>query len=90
MQNLGEEGCQYVIEALAFNAVCVALDLGKNGIGVQGTAALVQALEHNDMLQTLIMDTNSLGDEGAELLAGHLAGDSFRLPWITGHGRHCI
>lgn len=42
-QNLGDEGTAYVVEALAFNTTCRALDLSKNGIGGGlGAAALVQ------------------------------------------------
>lgn len=42
-QNLGDEGTAYVVEALAFNNVCRALDLSKNGIGGGlGAAALCQ------------------------------------------------
>ena len=33
LQNLGEEGTAYVIEALAFNPGCTAVDLSRNGIG---------------------------------------------------------
>lgn len=32
-KNLGDEGCAYVVEALAFNTACYAADLSKNGIG---------------------------------------------------------
>eukprot|EP00873_Tetraselmis_striata_P004342 jgi/Tetstr1/424606/TSEL_015128.t1 len=74
-ENLGEEGTQYIIEALAYNEVCTALDLSNNGIGPVGTAALAQALSYNDILQSLVMDTNNIGDEGAELLAKHVSGD---------------
>jgi hypothetical protein len=41
-QNLGEEGTAYVVEGLAFNQTCLALDMTSNGVGPLGTAALCQ------------------------------------------------
>ncbi|CAK0782497.1 hypothetical protein CVIRNUC_005717 [Coccomyxa viridis] len=75
-KNLGEEGCIYISEGLAFNDRCQAADLSKNGIGVKGVTALVEALQQNETLQTLVLDTNSIGDEGAEILAKHLSRDA--------------
>lgn len=45
-KNLGEEGCQYIAEAFAFNDRCKAADLGKNGIGMtdKSMRAAVEAL----------------------------------------------
>lgn len=40
-QNLGEEGTAYVIEALAFNPGCTAVDLSKNGIASVGKGGWV-------------------------------------------------
>jgi hypothetical protein len=75
-QNLGDEGAAYVVEALAFNTACRALDLSKNGItGGLGTSALVQVLP-TAVLGTLVLNTNSLGDAGAEQLARVVAGGS--------------
>jgi Ran GTPase-activating protein (RanGAP) involved in mRNA processing and transport len=79
LQNLGEEGTQYIIEALAYNEVCTALDLSNNGIGPLGATAVAQALEFNDMLQSFVMDTNNIGDEGAEVLAKYMSGVGFPL-----------
>lgn len=88
-KNLGEEGCQYIAEAFAFNDRCKAADLGKNGIGaqtpacrvvacdltgVQGVTQLCEALTQNDYLQTLILETNSIGDDGARVLAAFMEG----------------
>jgi hypothetical protein len=42
LQNLGEEGTAYVMEGLAFNNTCLALDLSQNGVGKLGIAALCQ------------------------------------------------
>ncbi|GLI67888.1 hypothetical protein VaNZ11_012165 [Volvox africanus] len=73
-KNLGDEGTAYVVEALAFNTSCRALDLSKNGIsGGLGAAALAQVLP-GAALSTLVLNTNSLGDGGAEQLAKVIAG----------------
>ncbi len=72
-QNLGEEGTAYVVEALAFNNTCLALDLSNNGIARLGTGAMCQVLP-TCSLQTLVLSTNSVGDEGAELLAKTISG----------------
>eukprot|EP00798_Chlamydomonas_sp_ICE-L_P019001 gene19001-25585_t len=66
--NLGEEGSAYVVEGLAFNLTCQAVDLSKNGIGKMGVGALCQVLQGCGV-RTLMLGTNSIGDEGAELLA---------------------
>ncbi|PNH05886.1 Amidase 1 [Tetrabaena socialis] len=72
-KNLGDEGTAYVVEALAFNTHCRALDLSKNGVGGGlGAAALTQVLP-SAVLETLVLNTNSLGDGGAEQLAKALA-----------------
>ncbi len=76
-QNLGEEGTAYLVEALAFNNTCLALDLSNNGIGRLGTAALCQVLPTCG-LQTLVLATNSVGDDGSELLAKTLSGEGGR------------
>uniref|UniRef100_A0A7S3R5U0 Uncharacterized protein n=1 Tax=Dunaliella tertiolecta TaxID=3047 RepID=A0A7S3R5U0_DUNTE len=74
-QNLSDEGTAYVVEALAFNTSCLALDLSKNGIGKTGFVALCEVLPTSS-LQTLVVSTNNAGDEGAEVLARTVAGNS--------------
>jgi hypothetical protein len=73
-QNLGEEGTAYVIEALAFNPGCTAVDLSKNGIGTMGVSALAQVLP-TSVVRTLVLSTNSVSDQGAEALAQALSGE---------------
>ena len=75
MQNLGDEGTAYVVETLAFNTNCFAVDLGKNGMGNLGMMALCQVLP-TCMVQTLALSTNSIGDSGSETLAKVLSGES--------------
>ena len=73
MQNLGDEGCCYVVEALVFNTVCQSLDLSNNGIGTKGVEHLSEMLKSNDVLKVLTLSTNNAGDEGASALAKLLA-----------------
>lgn len=91
-QNLGDEGCAYVVEALAFNTSAKALDLSQNGIsGVLGTPSLCQVLP-TCVLQTLVLSTNSLGDSGAEAVAQVLSGawrGRLRRGVAGGRGRGC-
>jgi hypothetical protein len=70
-----------VVEGLAFNQTCLALDLSKNGIGSTGAAQLAQVLP-GCRVQSLSLSTNNLGDEGVELLAKAISGG-----W--GHGGLC-
>lgn len=59
-KNLGDEGAAYVIEALAFNTVCLAADLSNNGIGRLGMAQLSEVLP-TCALQHLKLHTNNIG-----------------------------
>ena len=45
LQNLGDEGFAYVVDALSFNDRCAAADFSKNGIGAAGVGQLCQALQ---------------------------------------------
>jgi hypothetical protein len=63
-----------VVEGLAFNHTCLALDLSKNGIAAAGMAQLAEVLP-GCKLQTLSLSTNNLCDEGAETLAKVLSGE---------------
>lgn len=73
-KNLGDEGFAYIIDALAFNEVCLAADFSKNGIGAVGASQLATVLPSNGTLRTLLLDTNAIGDEGAAELAKCLVG----------------
>jgi hypothetical protein len=73
-KNLGDEGTAYVVEALAFNSSCRAVNLSNNGIKTVGTAQLCEVLP-TCAVQTLLLASNSLGDEGADLLAKKLSGN---------------
>jgi Ran GTPase-activating protein (RanGAP) involved in mRNA processing and transport len=73
LQNLGDEGTAYVIEALAFNNTCLAVDLSQNGIGAMGTGHLCETIS-TSAVQTLVLSTNSIGDDGCEALATMLGG----------------
>ncbi len=44
-KNLGDEGCAYVVEALAFNSRCLAADLSCNGIGKVCVRVLQKGME---------------------------------------------
>ena len=58
---MGEEGCAYIAESLAFNDSCQSLDLGGNKIGPLGTQSLCIALKSNTALSTLSMSGNKCG-----------------------------
>jgi Ran GTPase-activating protein (RanGAP) involved in mRNA processing and transport len=75
-RNLGDEGAQYISEALAFNDVATCIDFGANGIGAAGVAALCEALESNNALEMLSLASNNLCDEGAAVLAEYLKKDT--------------
>ncbi|KAF6252092.1 hypothetical protein COO60DRAFT_1555123 [Scenedesmus sp. NREL 46B-D3] len=77
-KSLGDEGTAYVVEALAFNTVCLAADFSNNGMGKLGIAQLSEVLP-TCALQHLKLHTNNLGDEGAALLAQKLSGNGLLL-----------
>jgi Ran GTPase-activating protein (RanGAP) involved in mRNA processing and transport len=60
-KNLGDEGTAYVVDALAFNTVCLAADFSNNGIGTTGAAQLSEVLP-TCALQHLKLHTNALGE----------------------------
>jgi hypothetical protein len=59
-KSLGDEGTAYVVEALAFNTVCLAADFSNNGMGKLGIAQLSEVLP-TCVLQHLKLHTNNLG-----------------------------
>lgn len=61
-KNLGDEGTAYVVEALAFNTVCLAADFSNNGVGQLGMAQLSEVLP-TCALQHLKLHTNNIGEQ---------------------------
>jgi Ran GTPase-activating protein (RanGAP) involved in mRNA processing and transport len=66
-KSLGDEGTAYVVEALAFNTVCLAADFSNNGMGKLGIAQLSEVLP-TCALQHLKLHTNNLGRQAGRQL----------------------
>ncbi|CAG9467239.1 unnamed protein product [Pedinophyceae sp. YPF-701] len=72
-EGLGDEGGAYLLESLAFNRTCVALDASSNMLGEKAVVALCEALRNNKKLATLNLSSNGIRDEGVAELAEALA-----------------
>lgn len=59
-RNLGDEGTAYVVDALAFNTVCLAADFSNNGVAQLGMVQLSEVLP-TCALQHLKLHNNNIG-----------------------------
>jgi len=68
----GNEGAQYLSNALKINTTLKKLDIAYNFIGNEGAGYLADALKINTSLQYLDISNNNIGDEGARYLVSAL------------------
>jgi Ran GTPase-activating protein (RanGAP) involved in mRNA processing and transport len=72
-QNLGPEGCAFVVEAL-WNADHIhSLLLGTDGIGDAGAKMVADLVRHNSNIRTVYLGCNSIGAEGVAHLSAALS-----------------
>eukprot|EP00761_Pharyngomonas_kirbyi_P006874 gb/GECH01006883.1/.p1 GENE.gb/GECH01006883.1/~~gb/GECH01006883.1/.p1 ORF type:complete len:663 (+),score=183.84 gb/GECH01006883.1/:1-1989(+) len=67
--NIGNEGCSHIAEALQDNSTVTHLSLAGNHIGYHGCYALASAVKSVSVLSSLSMQRNGIGDGGAISMA---------------------
>jgi GTPase SAR1 family protein len=70
--NIDDETCLVLANAMINNITLKTLDLDKNNIGDEGAIALATALRFNNNLRKLRLSSNKVSDEGAKILADAL------------------
>ena len=69
MNELANDGCAAIAEALKDNKKIESLDIGGNNIGAFGAEKLAEALRDNGALETLELGYNPIGVPGGKALA---------------------
>jgi len=72
--NLGNEGCSTLVEAITSNSTLTRIDLSANGITSAAASAIAVMLAKNENVTRLDLRHNDLGDAGAATLASALKG----------------
>jgi Ran GTPase-activating protein (RanGAP) involved in mRNA processing and transport len=75
-QDLDDEECTHLCNALQTNSTITSLSLGGNAIGDEGATALASALRFNHSISTIWLGNNLIGDEGAAELGDALLTNS--------------
>lgn len=82
-QNLGAEGCAFVVEALWGNDFVHSLLLGTDSIGDVGAQKVAQLINHNKKIQTVYLGCNHITSEGLEKLCDSISkSESVNALWL--------
>jgi len=73
---IGDEGAEYLAQAMAMNRTMRVLEVQANGVGPRGAAVLCNALHNNMTVHAINFNDNALNDEGAEAVAALLMNNS--------------
>jgi Leucine Rich repeat len=69
---IADEGCARIADALSKNCVLMSIELNDNSIGDDGCMAMAAALRQNTVLTKISLDGNRIGPTGAISLAATL------------------